>query len=377
MSAASRPAVLIFGLGEVGRYLLEFAVRDQLDAELVAADLDLEQTQARVDNAIFGAALHHRDPTVTARAVDLLDVDRTSALLDQVRPTVVVNCSVLQTWHVIRRLPTEIYERLSSATLGAWLPVQLALPMKLGEAIRRAGLGAHYVNTSLSDLTNPVLRTIGLSPTIGIGNVALIETAVTNGVARQLELPRSEVKVTLVAHHVHWVLWREAGYREGAPFWMKIEARGQDVTGRFDTLALMRESILRYPSGTSFSAVSASSALHNVKALLSEQTVHTHSPAPNGLPGGYPVTLSTRGAEVDLPRELALDRAIAMNLEAQTFDGIERVDDDGRVHFMPYSIEIMKDLLGLEVSSFTPDDCVELAREQMARFRELERRYLG
>ena len=42
---------------------------------------------------------------------------------------------------------------------------------------------------------------------------------------------------------------------------------------------------------------------------------------------------------------------------------------------MPYTIATMKDLLGFDCSSFTPQECEGLAREQMQRFKALERRY--
>ncbi|MFQ5526471.1 MAG: NAD-dependent epimerase/dehydratase family protein [Thermoanaerobaculia bacterium] len=375
MTSDSTPTVVIVGIGEVGHYLLEFLAREDPGLRIVAGDVDGRVVEAKVDNALFGAALHGREPDLRALAIDLFDVDRTAELLADIRPDVVVNCAVLQTWHLIRRLPEEVYERLSSAGLGAWLPVQLTLAMKLAQAIQRSGISPRYVNTSLSDLSNPVLGAMGIAPTIGIGNVALIETAVRTLLARKLERPRDEVAVTLVAHHIHWVLWREAGYREGAPFYMKVKVAGEDITSRFDTLALMKEAILLYPKGTSFSAVSASSALHNLRALLSKVPVRTHSPGPNGLPGGYPVILSTQGAKVDLPSDLSLHEAVAMNLEAQTFDGIERVDDDARVHFTPYAIEIMTELLGFECASFTPDECEDRAFEQIRLFRELLERH--
>lgn len=372
--ASGRPTVLITGIGEVGRYLLEFLVREDLPIDIVAADVDPSRVEARINNAVFGAALHDRHPTVEALALDLLDVERTADVLAELRPDIVVNCAVLQTWHVIRQLPEEVYTRLSSAGLGAWLPVQLALAMNIAQAIRIAEISPHYINTSLSDLTNPVLGAMGIPPTIGIGNVDLIETAVRTLVARTLEMPREKIAIRLVAHHVHWVTWREAGYREGAPFFMKVLADGEDISRRFDLLDLMKRAILLYPEGTSFSAVSASSALKNLRALLSDEPMSTHSPGPNGLPGGYPVTLSSEGAVVDLPDEISLERAVHLNEEAQTFDGIQRIDGDARVHFMPYAIDIMKDVLGFDCSSFTPDECVDLAWEQMRRFQALKRR---
>lgn len=372
-----KPSVLIVGIGEVGRYILEFLARDNTKINIVAADLHLPDVEAKINNAILGAAFQSRYPDVKALEIDLFDLERTADILNELQPDVVINCAVLQTWHVIRRLPENVYSRLSSAGLGAWLPVQLTLAMKLAQAIKLSGISAHYINTSLSDLTNPVLDAMGIPPTIGIGNIALIESAVRTLVARILEIPGTKVVLKMVAHHVHWVTWREAGYREGAPFYMKIFASGQDVTDRFDTLDLMKKAILLYPSGTYFSAVSASSAIQNLGALLSKEAVSIHSPGPNGLPGGYPVILSREGARVDLPADISLDEAININKEAQTYDGIKEIDAGARVHFMPYTIDIMKEVLNFDCISFTPEECDELAKEQIYRFQELERRCGG
>jgi len=351
-----KPSVLIVGIGEVGRYILEFLARDNTKINIVAADLHLPDVEAKINNAILGAAFQSRYPDVKALEIDLFDLERTADILNELQPDVVINCAVLQTWHVIRRLPENVYSRLSSAGLGAWLPVQLTLAMKLAQAIKLSGISAHYINTSLSDLTNPVLDAMGIPPTIGIGNIALIESAVRTLVARILEIPGTKVVLKMVAHHVHWVTWREAGYREGAPFYMKIFASGQDVTDRFDTLDLMKKAILLYPSGTYFSAVSASSAIQNLGALLSKEAVSIHSPGPNGLPGGYPVILSREGARVDLPADISLDEAININKEAQTYDGIKEIDAGARVHFMPYTIDIMKEVLNFDCISFTPEE---------------------
>ena len=79
--------------------------------------------------------------------------------------------------------------------------------------------------------------------------------------------------------------------------------------------------------------------------------------------------------KVDLPADISLEEAIKMNKEAQTYDGIKEIDEEARVHFMPYTIKIMKEVLNFDCSSFTPQECEELAKEQMLRFQELKRRY--
>ena len=119
----------------------------------------------------------------------LFDVDQTAAMLAELQPAVVVNCAVLQTWHVIRRLPEDVYVKLSSAGLGAWLPVQLTLAMKLAQALQLSGISAHYVNTSLSDLTNPVLGAMGmLEGPLAITTVILPSVLLALGCAYSVHL---------------------------------------------------------------------------------------------------------------------------------------------------------------------------------------------
>jgi hypothetical protein len=364
--------VLLIGLGEVGRYILEQFSRDPQCPELHVGDIHLEDTQKKVNNAVIGAAIQDLHPRIFAHKVNLFDIDKTAELIQTIQPDVVVNASVLQTWHVIRRLPQDYYARLSAATLGAWLPVQLTLAYKLALAIRQSGVNTHYVNTSLSDLTNPVLGKIELAPTIGIGNVELIEPAIRTYAARALDVPRTDIQVKLVAHHVHWVLPREAGYRKGAPYFLKITVNGQDVTGKFDTDTVMHESVLLYLPDTAFSAVSATSAIKNVKALLSDTEVETHSPAFDGLPGGYPVFISKKGVRDALPSEISLREAIELNEISQQHDGIQDIKSDGTVVFTDYTFTIMKEMLGFECKSFKPQDAEYLAKEQMAKFKILE-----
>jgi hypothetical protein len=282
----------------------------------------------------------------------------------------------MHTWHLIRRLPDEIYARLSSATLGAWLPVQLLLAYKVAQAIQMSGVDTHYINTSLSDLTNPVLGKIGLAPTVGVGNVDLIAPAIRMLAAKKLEVSRSEISVSLVAHHQHWVVPREAGYSAGAPYFLKLTHKNDVITDQFDTDALMHDAVKLYPPGLDFTLVTASSTIKNVFALLSDEAVATHAPGPKGLPGGYPVRLSSAGAEMNLPDEITEAEAVKLNEASQKLDGIEAVQDDGTVVFSDYAASIMKDMLGFDCPKFSPEECESRAKELVTLYRKFEGNYL-
>ena len=369
--------VLLVGTGDVGKHILEFAARDETNIEWIVGDVEEEKARWACNNAEIGAAHHGMHPKFKPIQVDLFDGEKTSELIKSEKPDAIINCTVLHTWHLIRQLPDGLYSKISSAGLGAWLPCQLALGLNLAKSIQDSGFSPYYINTSLSCLTNPVMGKVGLAPTIGIGNVDLIAPAVLTYVAQQKGIDRSRIETFQVCHHQHWVFPREAGYQPGAPYFLKILVDGEDVTSEFDTDQVMFESVKLYAPGIGFTTVSASSALKNMKAMLFDENLRTHSPGPKGLPGGYPVLLNKSGAEVVLPDDITLDEAIKMNEQSGKLDSIEEIKADGTVIFTDYAYEIMKDSLGFDCKSFHAWDSKELAFEQMACFRKLAEKYIN
>ena len=123
--------VLIVGTGDVGSHILEFIARDDLNIEWIIGDIDEDRAKLLCNNALIGAAHHGRHPIFHPKKVDLLNIEKTADLIKKEKPIAVINCTVLHTWHLIHQLPEDIYTRISSAGLGAWLPCQLTLGMSL------------------------------------------------------------------------------------------------------------------------------------------------------------------------------------------------------------------------------------------------------
>jgi hypothetical protein len=368
--------ILLVGIGDIGSHILEFAARDDNDYEWIIGDINKEKAKYVSNNAQIGAMHHGKHPNFRPIKIDLFDIVKTTDLIKKEQPIAVINCSVLHTWHLIRQLPNDLYTKISSAGLGAWLPCQLTLAMNLAQAIKDSGIHPFYINTSLSCLTNPVMGKLGLAPTIGVGNVDLIAPAVLTYISQKTRLDRSNIEIYLVCHHQHWVYPREAGYKPGAPYFLKILADGKDVTNQFDTDEVMYNSVKLYAPGIAFTTVSASSTLKNLNALVKDQDLKTHSPGPNGLPGGYPVLLNGNGAEVNLPDEITLDDAIKMNEESGKLDSIQEIQDDGTVVFTDYAHKIMKEILGFNCKSFKPSESKDLALKQIACYKKLAEQHI-
>ena len=95
--------------------------------------------------------------------------------------------------------------------------------------------------------------------------------------------------------------------------------------------------------------VTAAAALPVLQALLpGAEPLRWSTPAPGGLPGGYPVRIDGGSIELYLPPGLTRAEAIAFNEQMTRADGVERVDHDGTVYFTAACREAVASLdLGL------------------------------
>ena len=123
------------------------------------------------------------------------------------------------------------------------------------------------------------------------------------------------------------------------------------------------------PQGRDTHELSAAATAHAVRALLAEEPIPTHAPAPNGLPGGYPVRLSRHGVELDLPANLSTEEAIALNERAARFDGIERIEPGGTIVFTGDVAAGTERLLGLRLERVRAEEADDVADELAARAR--------
>jgi hypothetical protein len=78
--------------------------------------------------------------------------------------------------------------------------------------------------------------------------------------------------------------------------------------------------------------------------------------------------------ELALPYALGLDEAVRINAECQRFDGIDRIDPDGTVHFAEREMEIMKDMIGYSCARMHVEEAGARADELCAKYREFARK---
>jgi len=342
--------------------VLEFLARTPGVKSIVASDYNEDWGVRKLNNAQLGAATQGYYPHMKFRKVDLNNIEETAEILKEEDPDVVFNATTLQSWWVIGELPKETYEKLLQAGIGPWIPMHLTLTHKLMKAVKKSGISAHVVSSSFPDAVNPILGKVGLAPLVGIGNFDLLIPFVKRYVGERLKVPMRNVVVFMLGHHYHDVRVEEFGSTMGAPYYLKIMVGDRNVTDQFD-----REKVWAAfpptPLGNQSDQRVAASAVKNIAAIINDTDEITHSPGPKGLPGGYPIRINAEGVEVVLPEELSLEEAVKINEEAQKFDGLEKIENDGTVVYTEKSVKIMNEMLGYDCKRLRIEESEDRARE--------------
>ena len=375
MVRTSGDKVLIFGgAGRVGFALAGALIQQNTDVVVVDC-IDPQRLSEMAARLMIDARLMSGDSagSVTAYGdVDVLDQDRITEILAHENPSIVVNYAIPFTWDASKQLAN--YQQISAAGLGAFAAVQVLAPKIIAQALSASESEATYVVGNLPDITIPILYGLKQNldlvlPIGGAGNVGLIERALKHQIAAEHQLPIKELTVHLVAHHIHWVAPREPGYPNDAPFMFKASRLGHEITDELgDPRELMNRAIVNcYEAGAGFSSTTALLAAELVTALLSDNaSTKMHIPAPNGLPGGYPVEVKHGQVSLNLPDDWSLPDALNCMQKAHQRDGINSIGDDGSIHFNPESVAILKKEVGIVLPEvLTPGDLETVAKEQI------------
>lgn len=260
--------------------------------------------------------------------VDATRQDDVAALLASSRPALVVQCASLRSpWELAFR-DDAAARAVAAAGLGLRLPYQLPVVLSVMRAAKDAGYSGPVANLSFPDGTGPVLRRLGLAPTVGLGNAGMIAARVR--AALRAARPDADLPLIRVLAHHSQLGPSMRGLEPVDPAERCRVYLGED--GQRDDAAAYRAPGMS--PGLRHNAVTAAVSLPVLEALLPGAAPLRYSvPAPAGLAGGYPVRIADGAVTLDLPPGLPEREAIARNEDWARGDGIERVDDDGTVHF--------------------------------------------
>ncbi len=315
--------VLIIGTGDMGDRFAAGLAASGCVSELLLTDVSRE---LGVKAATLASSY---DCIVRAESLDARRQGDVEALLRRVRPDLVVQAASLQSPWALADRHDPVAGAIAAAGLGLRLPLQLAMLLTVMRAVRDVGYQGPVANISLPDLTHPILDMIGLAPTIGLGNVSM-QLSRVRAALRAERGPDGELPlVRLVGHHHHVYDVMQstppADPERGPIVWLGEQAE------RRDQLAFTGPPIA---PGIRYNAVTAAAALPVLLALLpAAAPLRWSTPAPFGLPGGYPVRIENGQIDLDLPAGVELADCIAHCRQAGRADGLEGIDDDGTIHF--------------------------------------------
>jgi len=377
-----RTDVMIIGLGTVGLGALHYLFLEPGISKVVTADIG-EDGLGKTHLALNVANQLGCFPEVEFRQMDVFgSIEKNAEIIKEVNPKVIISgISVLSPRAIRRALNApELYaEIIEVCGAGLLFPMQLRGMYHLALAIKEANIDTFVINSSYPDGVGPALRTQGLAPTVGLGNIDILAPSIRREVADREHVKPRDVVMFLVAHHSSF-MWLVAGRPEPdkfCPYFLKAFVDSKDITDKYDTNKLLKESVAPHVQlglgAPEYPMVSASGA-KNALALMLDRKVLTHVPSPNGMPGGYPVRLGAEGAKVVLPEGITEKEAIEVNLEGQRRDGIEEIRDDGTIVLMDRAADELKKVFDLRLKSFKVKEIDDVANELWVRVQEVGKR---
>ncbi|MEU6249620.1 KR domain-containing protein [Glycomyces sp. NPDC047010] len=324
---------LVIGLGDMGERIAAGLAASGLVRRLVIASRS-ERNVHQAAAVIASAA----DCLVEAAPLDATRLDDVAALLDRVRPDVVVQCASLRSpWGLAERADPAA-NAVVAAGLALRLPYQVPVVLNVMRAAKQVGLTAPVANLSIPDVTGPVLERVGFAPALGLGNAGMMQRRASAALRAEAGGGVPPL-VRVVAHHSQLtgvMTSEDPGPDDRCRVYLGEDGR------REDALAYRAPAI---DAGLRWNFLTAAVALPVIEALLPDSKVLRWSvPSPGGLPGGYPVKISSGAVELDLPPGTSLEDAVAFNERMARADGVERIDPDGTVHFTDAAREAVADL---------------------------------
>jgi hypothetical protein len=367
--------ILLTGLGDIGEHWLHFIARIPGVGKIVACDLNPLRKEI-VDVVVAGAMHQGYYPNIEFRKIDLFNVENTAELIKEVDPEAICNTACIQSWWEMFTLPRKMFIKLMPSVIGSWVPMHLCTSYSLMKAVKEAGyLGKIPVEiTTLPDIVAPALANVGLDVTCGGGNAQLRLPRMKQIVSEEMNVPVSAVEIWQVGEH--------GGIGtpdDPAPWWIKIEVNGDDVTEELGGIDGMRKRLFRpYWDRESRvgpppqQAVSAAFLSNFIDVLFDTKRFVGTVTGVKGLLGGYPVRLG-RKVELALPREITLAEAQKINEEAaRKVDAFEELKRDSTCVVTEAAHEIMKEVFEWDHREWGIEENEELAIDLSKRFKKLK-----
>ena len=366
--------VMVFGLGDLGGWVLEFLARREGVSTIIALDPRAEYGALKVQGAAAGSGHMGYYKTMKFEKCDIHDIDRTAELLTKYNPDLVYSSMGLLSPSALRFLPQDVHNKVESMK-GHLIPNQYILISKLMKAVKKAGIKAPVVNNSWPDIVNPMLWRNDLGPLVGAGNLDILVAYMKWRVSNAINVPIPDITMYFFCEHAVTM----QGTRTGLPCYLKIMVGDKDITSKFDTDSLVSDYVLPGMHGSIASwtirPTVASCSVRIIMAILNDTNEFTHAPGPNGMIGGYPIRIGAKGVEVVLPEGLTMEEATRINVRGMNGEGVEEIKKDGSLVLTDAAYKLGKELLGVSWKEIKIADIEDYVEEGLKAYQKFADKY--
>lgn len=375
MSTGELSSVVLTGAtGRVGTYAAFFLARLGVADVLYLGSREPAKIGTVLHNARVCALLRESKTRVEPLSLDLLNPERTAEVFHRLRPTLIINSAALLSLYpffpALRRRQGRMW---LVAGFAHTLPKDLAILWPLMRAVREGSPNTMVVNLAAPDTAHAMLDRLGLAPTVGAGTIDSTAQGIRLGAAKALQIDPRQVDVRLVCHHA--VRRLPLG---SVPFFLRVYARGQEVSASLDPERLIGEAVdvtgvetMTTPVQSN-AAITAASAVEAVQAILLDTRLIRHGAGALGWPGGTPVRLGREGAEVVLPDGLSPEKAREINQEGVRATGVESILPDGSIIFTERERFWLREGLGLPWERMRLEDAQPMSAELEAAYQRMD-----
>lgn len=335
--------IMIFGLGSVGLYLLEYLVNladSKLhlvvvgrNADKITKDVNIVRTAA----AIRGCLQSKIDIEGNC---DLENVSTIRAAIEKYTPDFIVNSSRVYSglkygsisWHNLR-------------AYGIWTPLSIRYAANIMDAYTLAGSNAITINTSYSDAVIPWLKSAGKAYfDFGSGNLNHLIPRIKFYVAGKFNINNlNDIDVTMAVSHFHDVVISKEGHSENQH--ILLDVRYENKTCNMEQEEVFKSCMIPMPVDQKRNMMNASSNFYIIYSILTairqRKKIKVHSPGVNGEIGGYPYIIDAMGEKVTSYFDTSVFPMSAMreaNRKSIYLDGIDRIENGS----LYYTEELIK-----------------------------------
>jgi len=357
--------ILIFGLGSVGNYLLDYLMAwPEKNIELHVCVRSPEKATPDINILKVSNLIRYQQiKPVIVHNVDLNDTDSITAIFKVVSPDFIVNSS-----RVYSGLKYGSISWSNIRAYGLWSPLSIKFIRNIMKAYKSSGCNGIVINTSYSDVVNNWLKSAGLSyPDFGSGNINHLIPRIKMAVAEQIGISDcKDIEVTLATSHFHDVVISKEGHTEGIDPLLNLRYLGKELS--LDMNAVYKKCAIPMPVDAKRNMMNASSNFEIIAKIINAARVHSqqviHTPGVAGFIGGYPVRIDFRTGTPEAQHCTFIEDFFSLhemqkhNRSSIALDGIEDVSN-GVLSYTDKLCEKVEKSFGVVIPKHVPFNKIE------------------